>query len=165
MSPSKTVPVNMPSSHARILTDRGTRIKLNHTVGRDIPSYLIPCPFAMVSPQPSMVGHIGNLIRESHLLAPLTTELDREISWLGHSRAWEVNEVYFVCDGVWCVVVCVVWSCAGGSWPTLPNRLWPELVFQCFGHLGLILLLRSSFLLVFLQPQTLKPQTLKKPTP
>ena len=126
MFPSKTVPVNMPSSHAQIWTDRGTRIKLNqvffpsylshapslwfrHTVGRDIGNLINP--FMRVTAE--MTRYLATS-RESQLLPPLTPRL-WEISTLGQSKEWEDKELCCVCDGVWCVVVCVVWWCVGGS--------------------------------------------------
>ena len=118
------------SSHALIWTVRGTRVKLNrvffpsylfiapslwyrHTVGMDIRNLINP--FIRVTTE--MIRHLATS-RESQLLPPLTPRL-REISSLGHSNEWEDKELCCVCDGVWCVVVYVVLSCAGGSWPTL----------------------------------------------
>ena len=66
-----------------------------------------------------------------------------------------------MCDGVWWCALCGGVRVGhgrlrpNGLWPAVgcdrlwPDRLWSELVFECFGCLGLILVLRSSFLLVF----------------
>ena len=71
-----------------------------------------------------------------------------------------------VCGGVRCVVACG-WVMAdfgqtdfGQQWAVTdfgPDRLGPEIVFLCFGCLGIILLLRSSLLFVFTEHPTLTP--------
>ena len=100
-----TVPMNMPSIHAQIRTDRSTSPVV----------YPMPVPFATLSPH--TVGRdIGNLInpfmrvtaemtrylatsRESQLLPPLTPRM-WEISSLGQSKEWEDKKLCCVCDGV-----------------------------------------------------------------
>ena len=138
MSPSKTVPVNMPSSHAQIWTNRDTRVKLNrvffpsylshatslwfrHTVGRDIGNLINP--FMRVTAE--MTRYLATS-RESQLLPPLTPRL-WEISSLGLSKAGEDKELCCVCDGVWWCALCGgVWVGHGRLWP---NGLWPSMGF------------------------------------
>ena len=102
---------------------------------------------------------------------PLLTPRIWEISSLGQSKEWEDKELncpacVMVCGGVRCVVACG-WVMAdfgqtdiGQQWGCdrlWPDRLWPEFVFYCFGCLGIILLLPSSFLHVFPEHQPLTP--------
>ena len=133
MSSSKTVPVNMLSSHAQILTDRGTKVKLNrvvfpsyfshaaalwfrHTVGRVIGNLINP--FMRVRAE--MTRYLATS-RESPLLPPLTPRM-WEISSLGQSKEWCA-----LCGGVW-VGHGRLWP--NRLWPAVCcDRLWPKLVF------------------------------------
>ena len=109
ISSSKTVPKNMPSSHAQIRTDRGT----SPTV------YPTPVPIAVVSPHCKYAGIWGvsstpfmrvttvmrrHLVtaRESQSLPPLTPRW-----WKSHNMDTQKNDL--TKNYAACVVVCVMW--------------------------------------------------------